>query len=69
VVPLNDWYWLAKVQLLPAIGSAAGSIADAPAVLEDRGTKSLQEQSLVFACISLQLLGTYCVDYVKLQVL
>jgi hypothetical protein len=53
VVSLNDRYRLAEVKLLPAVGSATGSVADAAAVLEDRGPKGLQEESLVLAPVSL----------------
>jgi hypothetical protein len=62
VVSLDDWDRLAEVQLLPAVGSAAGGVADAPAVLEYRGPKSLQEQSLVLACISLKLFRSQRLD-------
>jgi hypothetical protein len=53
VVSLDDGYRLAEVQLLPAVGSATGSVADALAILKDRGPKGLQEESLVLALVSL----------------
>ena len=53
VVSLDDRHRLAEVQLLPAVGSATGSVADAAAVLEDCWPKGLQEKSLVLALVSL----------------
>lgn len=69
VVSLNNRHRLAKVQFLPAVGSATRGVADAPAILKDRGPKSLQEKSLVLASESLQSFGIYLLDYFKLEVL
>jgi hypothetical protein len=68
VVSLDDWHRLAEVQLLPAVGSATGSVADAPTVLENRGAKSLQKQSLVLAPVSLELFRSHRLDDIKLEI-
>ena len=66
VISLDEWHQLAEVQLLPAVGSAAGGVADAPAVLKDRRPKSIEEQSLVLALVSFELFRSQCLDNFEL---